>query len=70
MATSILIIGQTVIGFGFGPLLAGGISDALSGQLGTESLRYAMLIAPACVFIGWGLTLVCYRALERQGAAV
>jgi MFS family permease len=66
MATSILIIGQTVIGFGFGPLIAGGISDALSGRLGTESLRYAMLMAPVCVFAGWALTLACYRLLNRQ----
>jgi predicted MFS family arabinose efflux permease len=64
MASSILILGQTVIGFGMGPLIVGAISDGLSGGLGSESLRYAMLIAPLAVLTGWSLTFFTWRRLK------
>lgn len=70
MAASILVIGQTVIGFGFGPLIAGIVSDALSGQLGEESLRYAMLMAPVFVFTGWAICLMTYRLLNKTDGRI
>ncbi|HEU0044486.1 MFS transporter [Sphingomonas sp.] len=71
MASSLVILGQTVIGFGLGPLIVGAISDGLSGSLGTESLRYAMLMAPVAVLVGWSLALLAWRRLESapQSAA-
>jgi predicted MFS family arabinose efflux permease len=68
MASSILILGQTVIGFGMGPLIVGAISDGLSGGLGEESLRYAMLLAPVAVLTGWSLAFFTYRSLNAQQA--
>ena len=54
-----------------GPLIVGAISDGLSGSLGTESLRYAMLMAPVAVLVGWSLALLAWRRLESapQSAA-
>jgi MFS family permease len=71
MASSILILGQTVIGFGMGPLIVGAISDGLSGGLGSESLRYAMLMAPLAVLTGWSLAFLTWRRLnaDQTGAA-
>jgi MFS family permease len=65
MASSVLILGQTVIGFGMGPLIVGAISDGLSGSLGIESLRYAMLLAPIAILTGWSLTLLTWRRLNN-----
>jgi hypothetical protein len=47
-----------------GPLIVGAISDGLSGGLGSESLRYAMLIAPLAVLTGWSLTFFTWRRLK------
>ena len=66
LAASLLVIGQSVIGFGFGPLIVGAISDALSPQLGTESLRYAMLFAPCCVLLAWTCVFVAWRMLTAS----
>lgn len=42
-ATSLLLLVQTLVGLGFGPLLAGQLSDWISGHVGAEeSLRYAL----------------------------
>lgn len=61
-ATSLLASAQFLIGLGLGPLIVGAVSDALQPTLGQGSLRYAMLIAPLAVAIGWALALVAYRA--------
>ncbi|MCF8709558.1 spinster family MFS transporter [Rhizorhapis sp. SPR117] len=50
---------------GFGPLLVGMTSDALSGSLGDQGLRYAMLVVPSLALLGTLLYLmasVTYRA--------
>lgn len=44
VAASILLFVQTLIGLGLGPLFTGMISDALSSDLGEQSLRYALVI--------------------------
>lgn len=44
VAASILLFVQTLIGLGLGPLFTGMISDALSSELGEQSLRYALVI--------------------------
>jgi MFS family permease len=42
VASSVLLFVQTMIGYGLGPLLAGGISDQLAPAYGAQSLRYAL----------------------------
>jgi MFS family permease len=44
VATSLLLLLQTLIGQGIGPWLAGFISDRLRPSMGTASLRYALVI--------------------------
>jgi len=44
VATSLLLLLQTLIGQGIGPWLAGYISDSLKPSMGTASLRYSLVI--------------------------
>ena len=44
VATSLLLLVQTLIGQGIGPWLAGFISDKLAPSMGRGSLRYALVI--------------------------
>jgi len=44
VATSLLLLVQTLIGQGIGPWLAGYISDNLKPSMGTASLRYSLVI--------------------------
>jgi MFS family permease len=44
VATSLLLLVQTLIGQGIGPWLAGFISDRLAPSMGLQSLRYALVI--------------------------
>lgn len=44
VATSLLLLVQTLIGQGIGPWLAGVISDRLAPSLGRQSLRYSLVI--------------------------
>jgi MFS family permease len=46
-----IMFATNLIGVGAGPLLIGLISDALAAELGSESLRYAMIAA--VTIIGW-----------------
>ena len=70
VASSFLVLGQTLIGFGFGPTLVGLLSDALAPRLGLDALRYAMLAAPAFVVLGWiGLVLAYRRIGDRPAEA-
>jgi MFS family permease len=44
VATSLLLLVQTLIGQGIGPWLAGFVSDALAPSLGRGSLRYSLVL--------------------------
>lgn len=50
LASAILIFAQNLIGLGLGPLAFGALSDWLAGQVGGESVRWAMLTA-ACLHV-------------------
>jgi MFS family permease len=57
-ATSVALIYlvANLIGVGFGPLVAGFLSDALRPFVGEESLRYALLaLCPGYAWAGWHL---------------
>jgi len=44
VATSLLLLVQTLIGNGIGPWVAGYVSDYLKPSMGTNSLRYSLVI--------------------------
>jgi hypothetical protein len=44
VATSLLLLVQTVIGQGIGPWLTGYVSDAFHVSLGAASLRYSLVL--------------------------
>lgn len=68
-ASSLLVICQFLIGFGFGPLIVGALSDAIEPTLGVAALRYAMLLAPVAVAAGWLLVLTAYRRMADAARA-
>ena len=52
VASAIVLLVINVVGLALGPLLTGILSDSLSGQLGAESMRYALLIVTS-VLLPW-----------------
>lgn len=66
VASSVLVIGQFLIGFGLGPLIVGALSDLIEPSAGTASLRLAMLLAPIAVGVAW---FVAYAGYRRLGSA-
>lgn len=51
MAIALLGLTTNLIGLGLGPVLIGGLSDALSASFGADSLRYAL--ASSVLFLAW-----------------
>ena len=49
VASALLLLILNIIGLGFGPPVAGALSDALSQTAGNESLRYSLFIITAIV---------------------
>ena len=47
----LLLIGN-ILGLGLGPLAIGVLSDLLEPTFGTNSLRYALLLAPLATVVG------------------
>ena len=46
VAAALLLLVVSLIGFGFGPLLIGRLSDMLAATRGVDSLRMALLVVP------------------------
>ncbi|MET0364504.1 MAG: MFS transporter, partial [Sphingobium sp.] len=55
-ATALYLLIVNLIGMGSGPAVAGWISDALSGDFGEESLKYALAII-SCAYVAGGLLI-------------
>jgi MFS family permease len=67
LASSILLFILNLIGMGLGPQVTGIISDVLSAtSVGTESLRYALLIVLVFNLISTGFYLLAGRYLRRD----
>lgn len=47
VASSLLLFVINVLGLGFGPLIAGWLSDGLAATVGAESLRYSLMVIAA-----------------------
>lgn len=63
MSGAVLLLIGNLIGLGLGPLAIGVLSDMLEPKFGQESLRYALLLAPAAALIGAVLYLRGTRTL-------
>jgi MFS family permease len=63
-SASFLLI-NNLIGLGAGPLLIGGISDALKASYGTEALRYAAVGCTAFYLVAAILMFLCVSALRK-----
>lgn len=54
MSIAVVLFFSNLIGLGFGPLVAGALSDALRAAFGEESLRYALLaLCPGYFWCTW-----------------
>jgi MFS family permease len=51
-ASALLLLAFNLLGMGFGPLLVGMLSDALSGTYGDESIRYALVWSLVTALVG------------------
>jgi MFS family permease len=69
-ALAIIYLFANLIGLGLGPLTVGALSDALRPLLGSESLRYALLImCPGYLWVTWHLwraSRTVKRDIERD----
>jgi len=70
LASALLAFIANIIGLGIGPLIIGALSDFLSPNFGTESLRYAMLLVIPIVQF-WALShfFLAARSLRQDMAA-
>jgi predicted MFS family arabinose efflux permease len=61
LACAVLLLAMNLLGFGLGPVLIGGISDLLTPSLGTNAIRYALLIGMVAYLAG----VFCYWMASR-----
>ena len=69
LATAVLLFVLNLVGLGLGPQVVGILSDLLSPRLGTDSLRYALLIVVLTNLWAAGHSLVAARWLREDLAA-
>lgn len=67
-SASFLLI-NNLIGLGFGPLIIGSLSDALTSSYGIESLRYAAVATTLCYVVAGVLMLLAAPRLARDWVA-
>lgn len=69
-ASAILFLIPSIVGLGIGPWAVGVLSDYLAPELGSESLRYAMLyLIPAVMFWSACHFYLAARSLSEDLAA-
>jgi MFS transporter, Spinster family, sphingosine-1-phosphate transporter len=70
ISIAIIYLCCNLIGMGLGPLVVGTLSDALGPMLGSESLRYALLVfCPGYIWGAWHLLHASHTAVrELQGS--
>ncbi|HWK96399.1 MAG TPA: MFS transporter [Pseudolabrys sp.] len=65
MASALFLLIVNFIGFGFGPLLVGALSDMTTGRWGTDALRYALVISQGVAIWGALHYYIAGRELAR-----
>jgi len=69
-AVAVLMLAMTLVGMGLGPLLVGATSDWLDEVAAVDSLRYALLLAPACnVWAAMHFTIAARASSAPAGGA-
>ncbi len=66
LASAMVLFILNIIGLGLGPFLVGVLSDLLAGVFGTDSLRYAILIATAAYFWAGAHFLLAGRTIRQD----
>lgn len=69
VSIAIIYLFSNLIGMGLGPLAAGGLSDALRGDAGDDSLRYALVLLCPGYFLGGWLLWRASSSVMRDIAA-
>jgi MFS family permease len=65
MSIALILFFSNLIGFGFGPWVAGALSDAFQVRYGNDALRYAMLIlCPACAWGAWHFWMAARSVMQ------
>jgi predicted MFS family arabinose efflux permease len=65
-ASAVFLFVNNLIGIGLGTVALGALSDALSAQFGTDSLRYAILAGTVFYLVAASLFLLSAKRLERD----
>ena len=65
-ASACFLLINNLIGLGVGPLLIGGLSDALKQSYGAESLRYAAVACTGFYFVAAGLMWIASTRLRSD----
>ena len=66
LAVAVHLLLVNLVGLGVGPVLIGGLNDALFDRLGSEAIRYTMLVAVLTNLVAIGFYLVGARTLRRD----
>jgi MFS family permease len=65
-AIAIVLFSATLFGGGFGPLITGAISDALSAKYGSDGLRCSLMLVMPLLVVTGGLFFQCGRAMPAD----
>lgn len=66
LSSTVLLVGQGLLGSALGPFIVGMLSDGLAPSLGNESLRYALVCMLLCPPIAACFYLPAYRILRDR----
>lgn len=66
LAVAVFSFTMSLIGSGLGPLMTGALSDSLAPRLGSDSLRYAMVVANCFLVPAAWFLYRCARAMPRD----
>ncbi len=66
IASAVMLFILNIIGLGLGPFLVGFLSDLLSASMGTDGLRYAILISTGVYFWAGAHFLLAGRNIRRD----
>lgn len=65
-AVAIVLFSATLFGGGFGPLVAGALSDGLTAPYGVDGLRYALMLTTTALAASAGCYYFCGRAMPSD----
>lgn len=66
VAIALIYFAGTLLGSGLGPLVTGGMSDALSARYGEAGLRYALMVVVTILVCAGAAFCCCQRSMRRD----